>query len=97
MMAAPVKAIHVPRDIEPKAAPTFIDPKLVQNIQSFVEKLDDNCVKYALEAYWGYKDGILRKALETYAVYAVCLYGKHCRIPDLKLIFSTYPDITILF
>lgn len=70
-MSAPVDARFVPTHIEPEAAPNVEDPRLLESIASFVSDLQPEAVCEALEAFWLYKDGILRQALDTYAHYAV--------------------------
>lgn len=82
-MSAPVEAKFVPPSIEPDAAPTMTESKLLNNIAAFVEGLSHVETKEALEAYWKYKDGIFKKALDTYAAIAVfpgrfAGTGRHC-------------------
>ena len=70
-MSAPVDARFVPTHIEPENAPNVEDPKLLKSIENFVFELPPETICEALEALWLYKDGILRRALDTYAQYAV--------------------------
>jgi hypothetical protein len=74
-MSAPVENKFVPLCIEPDSPPSVTEPKVLEAIASFVEGLETAAVIGALEAYWRYKDGVLRRAVDSYAVFAVCPFG----------------------